>query len=128
MFFFPPSPTNVFVVKQQRAINLTCSWNQNIYPPVTRFTNFTLITGECIHYYDCVLICVSLKPTSDELLHPESKRGVAENQLEGTNTTLINFFRTSNALPTDQNQYVCRAESAFGTIQDFTFLVVQGTI
>ena len=73
---------------------------------------------------------MSLKPTSDELLHSESKRSVAknENELEGTNTTLINYFKTSNALPTDQNRYVCRAESALGTIQDFTFLVVQGTI
>ena len=52
VFFHPPSPTNSYSVKQQRGINLTCSWNQNIYPPVIRFANTTVISiapGGCIN-------------------------------------------------------------------------------
>ena len=65
---------------------------------------------------------------SDELLYPELKRGVDDNELEVTNTTLINFFKTSSTLPTDENRYACRAVSAFGRTQETTNLMVQGTV
>ena len=59
-----------------------------------------------------------------------TKRGVAitadDSELDATNTTLINFFKTSSALPTDKNVHVCRAESALGSVQEAIGLTVQG--
>lgn len=49
-------------------------------------------------------------------------------KLEATNATLINFFKTSTALPTDENDYVCRAESALGSAQEAISLIVQGSV
>ena len=47
-------------------------------------------------------------------------------ELDATNTTLINFFKTSSALPTDENEYACRAESALGSVREAIGLTVQG--
>lgn len=60
-----------------------------------------------------------------------TKCGVAtktdNSELDATNVTLINFFGTSSALPTDQNEYACRAESALGSVQEAIDLTVQGS-
>ena len=47
-------------------------------------------------------------------------------ELDATNTTHINFFKTSSALPIDEKEYVCRAESALGSVQEAIGLIVQG--
>ena len=152
VFIHPPSPTNSYTVKQQRGIKLTCSWNQNIYPPVNRFRNSTvasIVPGECSlvnislsliptciilrnDIYYCVsqlLVCII--PPDEQLCGPDSvtKLGVDTivdiSKLEATNTTLINFFKTSTAL---ENDYVCRAESALGSAQEAISLIVQGSV
>ena len=46
IYFNPPSSSRVYVVEQQRSLKLSCSWNQNIYPPVASFTNST---GEILY-------------------------------------------------------------------------------
>ena len=67
---------------------------------------------------------------SDEPLR--SKRGIQETpdviESDATNTTLINVFTTFSAVPADENEYVCRADSAIGSDREAVELTVQGTV
>ena len=78
---------------------------------------------------NCVHVCVSCKH-SDETIR--SKRGIQEIsdviESDATNTTLLNVFTTLSAVPADENEYVCRAESALGSDKEAVEVTVQGTV
>ena len=97
--FQPPSPDGMYTVEQHRKLNLSCFWDQNIYPPPNLFTNFTG-KKQCIY---------SLRQCDELGVISFLSETSCGNDFDVTVPKIINFFQTSETILSNGGRFTCIA-------------------